>query len=53
MKMFNRALLAFGVLGVDLIFFFVPLTAIFLAYIIMVNPAWFRTFLDRLDVTIE
>ena len=45
----QRVLLAAVVLLVDLVVFFFPLTAVFLAYIILFNPAWFREFLDRLD----
>ena len=29
--------------------FFLPLTAIFLIYIIIYNPPWFRKFLDELN----
>jgi hypothetical protein len=45
----NRILLSVAILLVDLGVFFVPLTAFFLIYILMFNPAWFREFLDRLD----
>jgi hypothetical protein len=42
----QRVLLAAGILAVDILVFFLPLTAIFLAYVILVNPPWFRAFLD-------
>ena len=45
--MVQRALLAAMVLLVDLAVFFFPLTAVFLAYIILFNPLWFRELLDR------
>ena len=49
MSLANRVLLCLGIFLLDLVFFFLPLTAIFLAYIILFNPPWFREFLDRLD----
>ena len=49
MSMVNRVLLALGVVAVDLVVFFVPLTAVFLAYILVYNPPWFREFLNTLD----
>jgi len=49
MSMFNRVLLALGVVAVDLAVFFVPLTAVFMAYILVYNPPWFREFLNTLD----
>ena len=49
MSMVNRVLLALGVVAVDLAVFFVPLTAVFMAYILVYNPPWFREFLNTLD----
>ncbi len=49
MTFFNRILLVVGIVAIDLVFFVVPLTAIFLAYILLVNPLWFRNFLEQLD----
>ena len=49
MSMINRVLLALGVVAVDLAVFFVPLTAVFMAYILVYNPPWFREFLTSLD----
>jgi hypothetical protein len=47
MPMSQRILIAVLVLLVDLAIFFFPLTAVFLAYVIVVNPPWFRDFLNR------
>jgi len=47
--MINRVLLALGVVALDLVVFVVPLTALFLAYILVYNPPWFREFLNNLD----
>lgn len=49
MSMTRRVLLAAGILLLDLAVFFLPLSAIFLAYIVIANPAWFRDFLNHLD----
>ncbi len=49
MSMTNRILLCLGILLVDLVVFFLPLTAFFLIYILIYNPPWFRGFLDSLD----
>ena len=44
-----RVIIAALILAVDLLFFFFPLTAVFLVYIIIFNPPWFRQFLNDLD----
>lgn len=49
MNMGKRILLSLGILLVDLAVFFLPLTAVFLVYILIVNPPWFRDFLNNLD----
>ena len=49
MTFFQRLLICIGILLVDIIVFFLPLTAFFLVYILMFNPVWFRDFLNRLD----
>jgi hypothetical protein len=51
MTITQRLLLAVGILLVDLLIFFLPLTAFFLIYILMYNPSWFRDFLNSLDHT--
>ncbi len=47
----QRIILSVGILLIDLIVFFLPLTALFLVYIIMANPVWFREFLQNLNHT--
>ncbi len=49
MSMIYRVLLALGVVSLDLAVFFLPLTAVFMAYILIYNPPWFREFLVSLD----
>jgi hypothetical protein len=49
MKMPARILIALGVLLLDLAVFFLPLTALFLAYVLIYNPPWFREFLNNSD----
>ncbi len=51
MSFTQRVLLSIGILLIDLIVFFLPLTALFLVYIILANPAWFREFLQDLNQT--
>ena len=48
MTLSQRLLLAAGIVALDLVLFVLPLTAIFLAYIVLQNPPWFRRFLDDL-----
>lgn len=49
MEMWKRTLLASAILLVDTAAFFVPLTALFVAYILLFNPPWARSFLEGLD----
>ena len=49
MHMAYRILICLGILLIDLAVFFLPLTALFLAYIILANPPWFREFLQKLN----
>ena len=49
MEMSKRILLCLAILLVDLGIFFLPLTALFLIYILIYNPPWFREFLNNLD----
>jgi hypothetical protein len=46
--MAQRVLLAALILVVDLAIFFFPVSAVFLAYILIANPPWFRDFVNRL-----
>lgn len=45
----KRILLSLGILLVDLVIFYLPLTALFFIYILMFNPPWFRDFLNHMD----
>jgi hypothetical protein len=49
MSLQKRLLLAFGIIMLDLVFFFLPLTAFFLAYVIIYNPPWVKYLLERLE----
>jgi len=49
MAMTQRVLLCIGILAEDIGVFFLPLTAFFLIYILVINPPWFRDFLSNLD----
>ena len=49
MTLTNRIILGFSILMIDLVVFFLPLTALFLIYIFIFNPPWFREFLDDLN----
>ena len=50
MSLRNRIFLCIGIMVVDLVVFFLPLTALFLIYIIIYNPPWFRDFLNGLMI---
>jgi uncharacterized membrane protein len=45
----KRLMLALGIILLDLVVFFLPLTAFFLAYVIIYNPPWVKDFLEGLD----
>ena len=45
----QRLILAVAIVVIDAVAFVVPLAALFLAYVILVNPPWFRGFIDKLD----
>jgi hypothetical protein len=45
----SRLLLALVIVLVDWAVFFVPLSALFIAYVIITNPPAVRDFLNRLD----
>ena len=42
-------MLALGVIAADLVVFFLPLSALFLAYVFIYNPPWFRELINSLD----
>ncbi len=48
MGMTQRILIAAVLLIVDLAVFFIPLSAILLAYVIVFNPRWARDFINGL-----
>ena len=48
MSQLNRLLLAVVIVVVDAAVFFLPLTALFVAYVLVVNPPWVRDFLNGL-----
>ena len=49
MKRSHRVIIAAAILALDVAVFFLPLTAFFLAYVLIFNPPWFRHFIDNLD----
>ncbi len=49
MKMWKRVLLVVGLLALHYALVFLPIAEMFIVYIILVNPRWFRKFLDNLD----
>lgn len=49
MSLTNRILLASLVLLLDLVVFFFPITAVFIAYVIIFNPPWLKEAVLRLD----
>jgi hypothetical protein len=51
MSIIYRVLICIGILLIDLGVFFLPLTAFFLIYIVLVNPSWFREFLQQINQT--
>ena len=53
MSMTVRILIAAGVFMLDLAVVFIPLTALFMVYILLYNPPWFREFLNNLDAPAE
>jgi hypothetical protein len=44
----QRLVLAALIVVIDAVVFFLPLGALFLAYVIVTNPPWVREFLNRL-----
>ena len=49
MSMAYRVLICIGILLMDLLVFFLPLTAFFVVYILLVNPPWFREYLHQIN----
>lgn len=48
MRLAQRLFLALLIVVVDTAAFAVPLAALLLAYVVLVRPAWFRGWVDRL-----
>lgn len=48
MRPADRWLLAISLIVIDVAVFLVPLTGLFAAYILLVRPAWFRAWVERL-----
>jgi hypothetical protein len=48
MSLQKRIIIAAGIVALDLVIFFVPLTSFFLAYVVLYNPRWVRDFLESL-----
>ena len=49
MSLTYRIILAIVICLVDILLFFMPLTAFFLAYVLIFNPLWFRDFINNLE----
>ena len=49
----RKFLLAFSIIILDLVTFFLPLAALFLAYVIIYNPPWVKDFLNRLENEVD
>jgi hypothetical protein len=49
MSITHRILICIGILLLDLAVFFLPLSALFLVYILLVNPPWFRQYLQKIN----
>lgn len=47
--MWKRLLLVVVLLALHYLLIFLPLAELFIVYIILANPRWFRKFLDNLD----
>ncbi|MBI4114966.1 MAG: hypothetical protein HY447_00145 [Candidatus Omnitrophica bacterium] len=48
MPLGTRILLAFLILVVDLAFFAIPLGALFISYVMIWRPPWFKEWISRL-----
>ncbi len=48
MSITHRIVICIGIILLDLVVFFLPLSALFLVYILLVNPPWFRQYLQKL-----
>jgi hypothetical protein len=48
MRPVDRWILAITLIVIDVAIFVVPLTGLFAAYILLLRPSWFRTWIDQL-----
>lgn len=48
MSFLNRVLICLGLIAVHYVGIFLPLTELFLIYILLFNPKWFRDFLNNM-----
>jgi len=48
MRPSDRWLLALALVVFDVAVFFVPLTGLFAAYVLLARPPWFRSWVDQL-----
>ncbi len=53
MNFYFRVIIAVGIVILHFVGFFIPLTEIFVIYILLVNPDWFRNFLNNLDQPVK
>lgn len=49
MNIYIRLIICLGIIALHYIGLFLPLTELFLIYILLFNPRWFREFLNNLD----
>lgn len=49
MNIYIRIVICVAILVIHFVGFFLPLTELFIIYILLANPAWFRVFLNNLD----
>jgi hypothetical protein len=49
MNIYLRIIISIAILIIHFVGFFLPLTEVFVIYILLVNPAWFRNLLNNLD----
>ncbi|ADE14999.1 hypothetical protein Nhal_1886 [Nitrosococcus halophilus Nc 4] len=49
MNIYVRLIICLGIIVLQYVALFLPLTELFLIYILLFNPRWFREFLNNLD----
>ena len=53
MSIFFRILISVGLIVLHYVGLFLPLTELFIIYILLVNPRWFRNYLNNLAAKSE